>query len=313
MTEQTNQAIENSEVTVAEPIINEEANVEETPPVDDSPEESQEAPEDNNEESNEESEDSEEDNQTDEDSDDEHDEKFPKKAERALERRNKKINKLRAREAELLAKQAELEQKLEAYTKNPELKDKQAHEDFQPEGLREPQEDDFEDYASYLEAKGEYKVRKELAAKEAEAQQQEFQQSQQQWVQERAAYVDERAAKAIESIPELNGLYKENQDIIEGYNDSIKIAFLEADKPELAFYALAKEGRLEELESMSPMKVSREIALAEIRGEKLSKTRPVSKAPAPIKPKKGTATRQKSIADMSPSELIAYSKKIKQG
>lgn len=228
-------------------------------------------------------------------------EKFPKKAERALERRNKKINKLRA-------EKAELERRLDEIASRP--KEEQIAE-FQPEGLKEPQEDDFEDYAEYLVAKGEYKVKREYAAKEAEAQQYAQFESQQKWVQDRAKYVDDRAAKAVESIPELDGLYRENQDIIEGYADTTKMAFLEADKPELAFYALASEGKLESLESMTPTRIAREIALAEIRGEKLSKSRPQSKAPAPIKKAKGTGTRRKTLDDMSPRELLEHLKKSK--
>ena len=106
-------------------------------------------------------------------------------------------------------------------------------------------------------------------------------------------------------------MYRENQDIIEGYNDATKLAFLEADKPELAFYALASEGKLEDLDKMTPTRAARVIALAEIKGEEMSKARPVSKAPAPIQQAKGTGTRRKTLDDMSPSELIAHLKKHK--
>lgn len=229
----------------------------------------------------------------------EHEEKFPKKAERALERRNKKINKLRA-------ENAELQRAIQEYQATPPQP-----EDLTAQGLQEPKEDDFGDYADYLKAVGKYEADKEYATKQVEATQQQYQQQQQQWVQERAQYVDQRAAEAVKNIPELNGLYQENQDIIEGYSNETKIAFLEADKPELAFYALAKEGKLEQLDTMSPSRIAREIALAEIKGEEMSKARPVSKAPAPIKPAKGTGTSRKTLDDMSPSELIAHIKKQK--
>lgn len=285
MQEHANQAIENNEVIVDQPI-------EETPTEEVEAPQAEDLVEDNAEEEKEEVVEGE-----------EEDTPFPKKATRALERRNKKINKLRA-------EKAELEEKLAKYANNPEPKEQQI--DNNPvDGLVEPQEDDFEDYASYLEAKGEYKVRKEYAAKEAQAQQHREFESQQRWVQERAQYVDDRAAKAAEALPELNGLYMENQDVIEGYSHATKLAFLEAEKPEMAFYALASEGKLESLDSMSPTMVAREIAFAEIRGEKLAKGRPQSKAPAPIKTAKGTGTRRKVLDDMSPSELLEHLRKNK--
>jgi len=236
--------------------------------------------------------------------DDDNDELFPKKATRALERRNKKINKLRTQNAELERRMAELESRSQLSEQIPNESD--------VAGLSEPQEDDFEDYATYLEAKGEYKARKEFAGKEVEAQQRREFESQQQWVQQRAKYVDDRAAEAAKTIPELDGMYRENQDIIEGYSNEAKMAFLEADAPELAFYALATEGRLEELDTMTPTKIAREIALAEIRGEKLTKKRPVSNAPAPIKKPRGSGTRSKSLADMSPKELLNHIQKSKR-
>jgi hypothetical protein len=243
--------------------------------------------------------------ENDDDTDEEGDEtKAPKKVLRALERRNKKINRLRA-------EKAALEQKLASY--NQQAEQKQVVTKSIPDGLEMPQEDDFEDYAEYLKAVGKFEVRQEYAQKEAQSTFEREMASQQQWVQQRAAQVDVRAAEAAKNIPELEGLYRENQDIIEGYSNAVKMAFLEADAPEMAFYALAQEGRLEELDGMSPTRVAREIALAEIRGEKLSKTRPQSKAPAPIKPAKATGTRRKNLDDMEPSELIAYLNKQKKG
>lgn len=287
MQELDNQAIESSDVAAPEPITTEPAKE----VVNDNAAESE----------NEDKGGAEEVAQNKDDSEDElGDEPFPKKATRALERRNKKINKLRARVAELEAAQAQPSQGEQVNHMQP------------PEGLKEPQEDDFEDYAEYLEAKGEYKAELKYAEKMAQAEQNQVVQNQQQWVQERAKYVDERAAQAVESIPELQGLYQENQDIIEGYGDFTKMAFLEAEKPELAFYALAKEGRLEELDGLSPSRIAREIALAEIRGEKLAKSPPVSKAPAPIKKPQGGGTRSKTLDDMSPTELLNHLRKSKR-
>lgn len=233
----------------------------------------------------------------DDDADD--DTPFPKKATRALERRNKKINKLRS-------EKFELEQRLREFELNNQNKQVQQ---WQPNSGAEPKEDDFENYADYLKALGAYEVRQEYAQREQQSQFERELQSQTNWVNDNVKRVDARVAQAVETIPDLNGLYLENQDVIEGYSDATKYAFLEAERPELAFYAFAKEGRLEELDSYSPTRLAREIALAEIRGEKLSKNRPISKAPAPIKPLKTGGTRAKSLSDMSPTELLEYLKK----
>jgi hypothetical protein len=293
MQEVENQAIENNEVVVEQPIVETESTEEvESTGVEDVVEDIE---EDSTEEIAEDG-----DSEVDEDGE----EKFPKKAERALERRNKKIKKFRT-------ENAELREKLAAYESQPQPRE-QISNDATPEGLSVPQEEDFEDYADFLRAEGEYKVRKEMAIHEANAQEQKFVESQQQWVQQRAQEVDLRAAEAAKTIPELEGLYRENQDIIEGYSDATKLAFLEAEKPELAFYALAQEGKLEELDGMSPMGVARAIALAEIKGEKLAKVRPVSKAPAPIKPARGSSPKRVTLDDMSPTELLEYLKKQKR-
>jgi hypothetical protein len=287
-----NQAILNDEIIVDQPI---EDNLQEAAPI-----ENDEVDVDEDNETDEIDSD-----ESDDDTDEEGDEtKAPKKVLRALERRNKKINRLRA-------ENAELKQSLASY--NQQAEQKQVVTKSIPDGLEMPQEDDFEDYAEYLKAVGKFEVRQEYAQKEAQSTFEREMASQQQWVQQRAAQVDVRAAEAAKNIPELEGLYRENQDIIEGYSNAVKMAFLEADAPEMAFYALAQEGRLEELDGMSPTRVAREIALAEIRGEKLAKTRPQSKAPAPIKPAKATGTRRKNLDDMEPSELIAYLNKQKKG
>lgn len=299
MQNEENQAIESDVVVAGQPIQEqapEEVVTEEVV------EQVDESPEEETEEEQEESTEDIDDSKDVEESDD--DERFPKKAERALERRNKKINKLRA-------ENAELQQQLAEYKANPPQPREQVGDDFIPEGLEAPREEDYDNYADYLVEKGKYEVKKEHAMEEAKALQQRQIESQQAWAQERSQYVNERAAEAVKTIPELDGLYTENQDIIEGYSDHIKLAFLEAEKPEMAFYALASEGGLEKLEDLSPMGVAREVALAEIRGEKLAKQRPTSKAPAPIKKAKGTGTKRKSLADMKPSELINYAKNNK--
>lgn len=225
----------------------------------------------------------------------EEDTPFPKKAKNALERRDKKINKLRARIAELEAAQSQ-----------PQMQQYEDVVEDNPYGLKEPKEDDFDDYAEYLEAKGEYKAQREFAKRELEFKQRQEVESQQQWVQQRVSQIDKRAAETVKAIPELNGLFQENQDIIEGYSDDTKMAFLEADKPELAFYALAKEGKLESLEGMSPTRVAREIALAEMRGEQMAQSRPVSNAPQPISKPKASSPKRRTLEDMSPSELIKH-------
>lgn len=214
---------------------------------------------------------------------------FPKKAVNALSRRDKQIGKL---QAQLAAERAELAKYREQQAKTP--KD------------NAPDENAFDNYGEYLKAVARYEAKQELSQTSKQQKEAESAAQEEAWISERSAYASERAVKAVETIPDYKQLFMENADVLQSLPPHVERAFLEADAPELAFYALAKEGRLEALLNMSPSKAAIEIGRAELRGEALSKAKPVTRAPAPVAGVKGASGTTKTLDTMNSSELMKW-------
>lgn len=212
---------------------------------------------------------------------------FPKKAVNALSRRDKQIGKL---QAQLAAERAELAKYREQQAKAPQL----------------PSEESFDNYGEYLKAKNRAEFEQEQSEKTRQQQERQLSQQREQWIAERTDYAIDKAQKAIQSIPEYKQLLVENADIVNSFPDHVANAFYEADEPALAFLALAKEGKLDALLQMSPSRVAIEIGKAEIRGEALSKAKPVTKAPAPLEGLKGTGGSTKTLDTMNHEQLMAW-------
>jgi len=216
---------------------------------------------------------------------------FPKKAINALSRRDKQIGKLRA----------ELQQRdLELQRYQQQQSQKQAPDSDVPN------EDSFDNYGDYLKAIARYEAKQELAQGTKQQQEQQRSASQQAWIAERQDYVAVKAQEAIDSVPDFQQVMSENVDIVESFPPHIEHLFLEADNAALAFYALAKEGKLESLLEMSPARAAMEIGRAEDRGVAMTKAKPVTKAPTPISASKGTGTVGKTLDRMSTEELLAF-------
>ena len=193
------------------------------------------------------------------------DEPFPKKAVNLIDKRNKQLTKARA---ETYALEAELHKYREAERAQKE---------------KPLDEATFEgNYGDFL---------KEQAIREYEQKQTDTKHQQEEsikskaedeWVAERSHHLDAKAKEALSKIPDYAQVFQDNADVMESMNPDIGRAFLEIDEPALAFYALAKEGRLEDVLSMSPFKAAMEIARAEMRGISMTTIKLASKAPTPI-------------------------------
>lgn len=213
---------------------------------------------------------------------------FPKKAVNALSRRDKQIGKL---QAQLAAERAELAKYREQQTKVAD---------------NSPKEESFENYGEYLKALARHEAKQELSQTSKQQQDQQAAAQQEVWHADRTEYALDKAREAINSIPDYKQLFMENSDVLQSLPPHIERAFLEADEPALAFYALAKEGKLETILDMSPARAAIEIGRAEVRGMALSKARPVTKAPAPIDSLKGVGGAQKTLDTMNSKELMAW-------
>lgn len=177
----------------------------------------------------------------------------------------------------------------------------------------EPSEDDFDNYGDYLKALARYRpdaVQSGGQEKESpeKIREEAFKQAQQQfYMDKRTEAVAQQAQKALQDVPELRNMVEEYSDVLESYPPEIEMAFLQSDNAPMAFYALAREGRLEELAYMNPIQAAHEIARAQIRGEQMVQSARETKAPPPIKGAKPTATGSKSLADMNIDELLKWS------
>lgn len=214
---------------------------------------------------------------------------FPKKAVNALSRRDKQIGKL---QAQLAAERAELSKYRDQQVKSPKND--------------APKEESFDNWGEYIKAAARYEAKQELSETSKQQENQQSAIKEETWINERSEYASERAKKAIETIPEYKQLFVENADVLQSLPPHLERAFLESDAPEMAFYALAKEGKLEALLDMSPARAAMEIGRAELRGEALSKAKSVTRTPAPIQGVKGAAGSSKTLDTMNSSELMKW-------
>lgn len=219
---------------------------------------------------------------------------FPKKAINALSRRDKQIGKLRA---QYEAAQAELTKLREA----PASKATPATDGA-------PKEADFKSYAEYLEARTEYlaeqKIEKRFAEHAAKTTETAKAQQDTQWQNERIASVDKQSEEFAKQFPEVEAMYHDNADLLQSLPATIKRAFLAADNAPLAFYNLAKEGKLADLADMSVEDAKVEIRLAQMA----TPQKPKTNAPKPLSASRGSVAASKSLDAMDGDELLAWVK-----
>lgn len=121
-------------------------------------------------------------------------------------------------------------------------------------------------------------------------------------IQELANKEYEFASKA----PDYERLvYLDHADLMGAMPEHIATALLEADDASLALYTLAKEGRLYDLEEMSPQRVAIEIGKAEERGKAyMQPAKTISSAPAPMKAARGNSTINKPMTGKEALALL---------
>lgn len=221
---------------------------------------------------------------------------FPKKAVRAIERRDKTIGKLKQRLSEL---EASFEQKKQQVDFKKDTGYYNNNADVTP-----PSESDFESVEDYYKALGAYEKERELKTLETQRKEESQKAALERWTNERIQYINDRVEKVKNILPDFDATYQENADIISDLNPFVRQAILEAEKPEIAFYHLAKSGQLEELNNMSPMQAFK--AILEAEGKDASIKPPVSKAPEPLKTKQYGAPQRKTMNNMTSQEYLNY-------
>jgi hypothetical protein len=215
---------------------------------------------------------------------------WPKSAKNKVSRLERETRILRAQQREYMA---ELEKLRQPQPKEP-----------QKSNNGEPVDTDFDNYGDYLKAVARHEAKQELLQGQQKQQEQTLSAQEAKWVEERSLSVAEKANEIIESNPKYAELLQDNIDIVDTFPPAIERAFLEADNAPAAFIALAEEGRLEALAYMSPAKAAMEIARAEIRGEAMLKAKPITNAPAPLSPNRGTGNAGKTLENMKGDDIL---------
>ena len=218
---------------------------------------------------------------------------FPKKAINAISRRDRQIGKMRA---EMAALQAEIERFRSAQVNQPQN---------QRDPNSPPTEDQFENYGDFLEAKLLYKLKAEQAAQAKGQQELAAKTQEQQWAAEREQFISQKVEGHKQTIPDFVQVIEANADIADEFPQHVVQAFYEADDGAMAFYNLAREGKLEALASMNPYRAAMEIAKAQDKKVVVNK---VTNAPQPIASARGNGSGAKSLDNMNWSEMKQFLK-----
>ena len=220
-----------------------------------------------------------------------------KKLKNALHREKRRI-------AQLTAQKYQYQSELEAL--------RQKYEGNKPDNTSKstgsPTADQFDTYEDYQRAVARHEAQEAFKELEARRNEQTKVAEKNEWVSERETLVEDKGkelAKAIPDFVQTLTQYKDVLDYIDAQLPELGEVFLEADNAPLAFYALAKEGKLESVLEMSPRRAAMEVAKAEERGAAyLKQPKPVSKAPEPMSPVKGVSKGEKTEVEMSGDELM---------
>lgn len=231
-------------------------------------------------------------------------EEFSKKARNALSYRDKKIGKLSAEKQQMAQQLQELQAKLAGQqTQQPQNQKPQAGQSVDGK----PQPENFESLLDYQEALTEWKVEQRLTQRDKEQQEKSAKaQTEAKYAEtvkhytSRADYAEQKESEYVQAISDFKQVMDENLDVIENLRPDVIRMVLDSDDPALAGYHLAKEGKLTELEDMTPNQAALAIAKAIAKG--VPAQNKVTGAPAPMSANKGTSS-QKSVESMSYEEL----------
>lgn len=216
---------------------------------------------------------------------------LPKNVKKALDKNKRYIRNLREREKNLLAEIEKL--KTEKY---------------------EPKQIDEENYEGtygdlYTERALE-KMRAELSQNQNKQQLDQLTLQQQQIAAEQNQAISIEAAEYAKQSEDFAKVVPASAERFNVLPAEIQGLFFELESPTLAAYALAKEGKIEQLAFMSPYMAAAELHQAQQRGQQYlqsSSKKAVSNAPAPVNGVRGTAkTAPSRLNEKSPDALYKW-------
>jgi hypothetical protein len=226
--------------------------------------------------------------QTNKDEDDGDYEPFPKKAKNAISRRDKQIAKLRYELAEIKAKSDQAQDTAQKVDDTPN-------------------EDDFDTYGEYLEAKTLHKLRQEMALQNDSQKEQQLSAEQQHYVQVKSQEIATKAQEYSKTVSDFQEVMDQNAEILDFLPPHVEQAFYEADDAALAFYNLAKSGRLDELLQANTYKAAMMIGQAQGNPAVIAKPK-ATQAPRPIRGVSGTGQTSPTLDQLSndPDKLMKW-------
>lgn len=169
-----------------------------------------------------------------------------------------------------------------------------------------PDMEKFSSVIDYMKAEQSYNLEQKLA-EQAQQQQIANLQAQQNMAREQQAQVmAETMSELLTSNPDVRTVITQNTATIQNMPPHIEALMYEIDNAPAATYALAKEGRLQDLYYMPQHIAAAHLVQAEIRGEQYlqQSARPKTQAPQPIGSLKGAGKSSKSISTMTPDEIV---------
>lgn len=217
-------------------------------------------------------------------------EPFPKKAKNAIARRDREIAKLKAQVRNMQASQQTAMQQQQQSPKQ--------------QGDGAPKEEDFDNYADFLRAQIMHDVRQEMGAntkaQEEATQKQQKETQQQQFIAAKSQEIAKQVQAHSKTIPDIAEVIDEYSDLLDYIPPEIEQVFFAADDTALAFYNIAKAGRLADVMQMTPYQAAIEIAKAQMQ----IPSKPTTPPPLPIRGAKGTGKPTKALADLEGDALL---------
>lgn len=224
------------------------------------------------------------------------------KVKNALGWRDQKLAKFKQERKQYLDENAKLRAEVEQY--------RAAKSAPQP-----PKEEDFQAYGDYLVEKAKFEIlqSQNQGKKQEDQQKQDAPQMSDQerlWRAQREQHVSQNAANLAMEIPDFAETMVAYADFAEDLPPHIQNMFLEADNGALAFYNLAREGKLESLLGMSPYQAGLAIDAAQRGANRQAQSQPQGQprmtAPQPPKPIQGArgVSPGRSEDSLSGKELL---------
>lgn len=206
-----------------------------------------------------------------------------------------------SREAKVRRENRELKQQLEQLQK-PAQPPQQQTDDGRP---KKPNIADFEDWQLYEKAEGDYTDKLtdwKISQRDTQTQSSA---KETQHVSQAAVKIESQAKDLISKTPDYKALHSKNESYLDDLPKPIMAELFKADNAPLALYALMREGRLEEIEDVSPERLGAFLAKAEMRGESyLSQPKKATTTSAPLESLKGTGRASKDESEMSVEDIM---------